>query len=460
MAYRIDFKELSETFKFSTDESKKSLLTHSAGKKIKLLPYTTSEIIIDNFHGVVGGFSRVTTGKKSVDYDSEQLIGEATANVETGKTGEIAAIIRELLFHEDGELVNAHPYFFNYIKSEKNEMKIGQFLSDIFISEDVKEKIVELNKNEPQNVLLNLMYKSLPKMEELSKSNKSTYTLYLAEIQKQFEEDIVFLLQNNDLFLEHFEQLLRYYFFYYVSQFILHLDNFEDGKENIAVYYNLDWESRGKSRNSYKQGWKVIAPKLPKLFAHINCLEMLNHMQGCEGLIRYTDFKQIVADSTEEEKQLLADDLEQLISEYKEKVKDVVWSQHHPPYPKSEEDIFNLIKELFYAINYQFANSTRSRANEKYYKGFESFAKKFFLKKSGPLGYTLNLKQDFLIFLTKLCIKNAEKIALNDLFTKFNSRGIYFDRDSKKAIVELYEKLNLLEKKSDSGDAQYVKYIL
>lgn len=33
-------------------------------------------------------------------------------------------------------------------------------------------------------------------------------------------------------------------------------------------------------------------------------------------------------------------------------------------------------------------------------------------------------------------------------------------RESKKHIVELFEKMNLLEKRSDSGDAQYVKYIL
>ena len=36
-------------------------------------------------------------------------------------------------------------------------------------------------------------------------------------------------------------------------------------------------------------------------------------------------------------------------------------------------------------------------------------------------------------------------------------RGLFFDRDSKNKIIELYEKLNLIEKKSDSGDAQYVR---
>ncbi|HBL5328060.1 TPA: DNA phosphorothioation-dependent restriction protein DptG, partial [Clostridioides difficile] len=36
----------------------------------------------------------------------------------------------------------------------------------------------------------------------------------------------------------------------------------------------------------------------------------------------------------------------------------------------------------------------------------------------------------------------------------------YFDRDSQSKVVELFEKLNIIEKKSDSGDAQYVRSIL
>ncbi|QWQ96652.1 DNA phosphorothioation-dependent restriction protein DptG [Clostridioides difficile] len=37
---------------------------------------------------------------------------------------------------------------------------------------------------------------------------------------------------------------------------------------------------------------------------------------------------------------------------------------------------------------------------------------------------------------------------------------MYFDRDSQSKVVELFEKLNIIEKKSDSGDAQYVRSIL
>ena len=34
------------------------------------------------------------------------------------------------------------------------------------------------------------------------------------------------------------------------------------------------------------------------------------------------------------------------------------------------------------------------------------------------------------------------------------------DNQSKAEVMQYYEKLNLIEKKSDSGDAQYVKRIL
>ena len=62
--------------------------------------------------------------------------------------------------------------------------------------------------------------------------------------------------------------------------------------------------------------------------------------------------------------------------------------------------------------------------------------------------------------MTNICINNKGKLKLNTLFEEFELRGLFFDRDSKTKIIQLYEKLNLLEKKSDSGDAQYVKSVL
>lgn len=70
-----------------------------------------------------------------------------------------------------------------------------------------------------------------------------------------------------------------------------------------------------------------------------------------------------------------------------------------------------------------------------------------FLKSRGRSGKMLILDTDYLLFLTKLMIKDESKIRLKRLFEKFEARGMIFDRDTQTAIVDYFEKLNLLEKK-------------
>jgi len=95
----------------------------------------------------------------------------------------------------------------------------------------------------------------------------------------------------------------------------------------------------------------------------------------------------------------------------------------------------------------------------RYSLSIEEIGKKFFLKTRGSLGYMLNVSQDLFLLLTAVCLKNERK-SLNQLFIDLENRGMYFDRYSKEEAVKLLDKLNLLDKKSDSGDAQYVKPIL
>ena len=64
-----------------------------------------------------------------------------------------------------------------------------------------------------------------------------------------------------------------------------------------------------------------------------------------------------------------------------------------------------------------------------------------------------------LLVITTLCVKD-EKLKLKQLFNEYEKRGIYFDRYSKEEVVNFLTKLNLIDKKSDSGDAQYVKPVL
>lgn len=117
------------------------------------------------------------------------------------------------------------------------------------------------------------------------------------------------------------------------------------------------------------------------------------------------------------------------------------------------------LRYLFDSIRTQFENTGRVRAYGSYANKFESYCKKY-LKSRGRSGLMLNLTEEDLIFITKLCIKNQEQMRLKDVFKAFEKRGIFLDDISQEHATEYYEKLNLIEKKSDSGDAKYVKRIL
>ena len=95
------------------------------------------------------------------------------------------------------------------------------------------------------------------------------------------------------------------------------------------------------------------------------------------------------------------------------------------------------------------------------YKKFIEFVQKNFGKWRGSYGYTVGLTEEDIIMFTQLVLfQHDGRIQLAKLFEEFKQRGLLFDRESTKMIIDLYERMNSLEKRSDSGDAQYVKYIL
>ncbi|MGX7199807.1 DNA phosphorothioation-dependent restriction protein DptG [Enterococcus nangangensis] len=99
-------------------------------------------------------------------------------------------------------------------------------------------------------------------------------------------------------------------------------------------------------------------------------------------------------------------------------------------------------------------------AKSRYRKSFDEFSGLNLIKSRGRLGYVFNLTQEFILLFVEIIIGNRSKILLNELFAEFGKRGIFFDKQTKKSIIQFFEEINILEKLSDSGDAQYVKSIL
>lgn len=456
--YSIDLECIKETFKF-TDKG----LTHKQGGKYKLLPYVANEkTLVSEFSGVIGSFSRLISDKKlSGDFEVESFLEEVSDQIgeyEGYNSREAFKDIIRSMFIDNNRLVDFDIRTINYIASTASDDKISSFLYSVLFDESIKEDVSKHYDREVENILYKLVLKALPELK-YEKKKIGEYKCYLPFVKEQFIKDFKFIISKEDLYKDSLKRLLEYYYMFYVSQLVMKLDEFENADLTKAnkLYYTLDWERTSKTRTAYQFGWEKIKNSTASLFSHAVVLEMLNHNE-IEEQLGYKDLAELFKNISED---TFSDQIEELIEAYKGQLQDIKWENFKYADKETEIKGFSSVHKLFNVVRYQFENSSsRSRANEAYRNWFVRFVQKNFAKRRGQLGYNLNITEDDIILMTKICINNNEKLKLNTLFEEFELRGLFFDRDSKLKIIQLYEKLNLLEKKSDSGDAQYVKSVL
>ena len=461
--------------KFEKDYVSKGNIKHSSSKNVKILPYSTKyekkhNEQIYKFDTCIGEFCRSIYNKKLNDEDIKlNDIDIFIENVDASPAYKVAlkSIIKEMFFNEDGNLYTFHPKLLNYINMPKSNYNQGLaiFLYDILLSgsnnENIKNKMVKCFDYKPENIMEFMILKSLPELKD-SKTLNTDNRCIASNVSNLFKEDLNFILDNPVLFIEEFENLLKYYYFFYVSQLSIKLSKFFDADKEVTeeLYFNLDWESVSKSRTSYVLGWKMLESNLKPLFTHANLIGMLNsndESTKCD----YVEINEILKYSTDEQKNEIYQNIKSIKNKYVSLITDVDWDDFNALEKYTDDFVKQEIFDFFKRIDYQFINSsTRKKPYDGYRRWFEEYCKMNFLRRRGSLGYTLNMTQEQLLFITKLCIKDKDKIKLKDLFEEYKKRGIYFDRDSQSKIVDLFEKLNIIEKKSDSGDAQYVKSIL
>ena len=218
-----------------------------------------------------------------------------------------------------------------------------------------------------------------------------------------------------------------------------------DLEKPTKIYYLLDWEKASKSRKSINEGYNILKESNKKLFINMVLIEHFNTLMGTNALL------------VNQLESLINSD--QINKEYCFRcLKD--WINYY-------ESIHNLDNNYYFEnfrdyVNIYYNDLEKGIRNPQkitFAFNLENIGKKYFFKRRGQYGYSLNITKDFLYLITALCVKE-EKIKLNDLFKEYERRGLFFDRYSKEEIINLLNTWNLIDKKSDSGDAQYVKSIL
>ncbi|WP_253901128.1 DNA phosphorothioation-dependent restriction protein DptG [Staphylococcus sp. CWZ226] len=250
-------------------------------------------------------------------------------------------------------------------------------------------------------------------------------------------------MEHKDFAIKNLSLFFSFYYFQFLMQTVLTIDRFNvDDSKLFELYYTLDSEKITSTRITNKRGFNLIKSIYKNILANDNLIGYLNELLEYETFYSLQDIKNM--DNSDRQK--LDDELKTVLEMYKTSMSKQEFI------PEDLDDKILMFRD--WLVN-DVSNETISR----FPKSIEEIGDLYFLKRRGQLGKVLTLRKELIILLTALIVK-SEKMIVTEVFNEFEKRGVFLDRYSKEEIVELYEKMNILDKKSDSGEAKYVKPIL
>ncbi|UGB33147.1 DNA phosphorothioation-dependent restriction protein DptG [Metabacillus sp. B2-18] len=444
---------------------------HDVGQTMDVIPFLSkrTRVIREHFNDTLGEYIRricdlkLNKVKKDPDALFEEdnpFIEQIVSEVECENSDieyDLKRFIEQYLYNKEKRINPIHPFLFNYIpfsnSSNENELrKYAQFMMDVFVQDhnDIKQIF---NDKSGDDILTELIIDNLEDLK--SESYTKQYKPLLPCLTQLYQEDLIFLSHHKDYFLKTFSLLTHFYTFIYACQLVLKFDRFDkaDYSKVDPLFFGLEWESLNKRRKPADEleGFKRVREKESNLFVHIHTMSQLSHNTfnpensfGKLPFMNYVQLNEYVQDSSE---QVFLTSLKNWIATYCE------WRG------LENKDNSSTISEAFQILFNCLKEGMSTEVCIKFGQNIEDLGANLFLKNRGSLGPILNLNHESLLMLTAVCVKD-KRIPLNQLFDEFELRGVIFDRYSKKEIIDLLDSQNLIDKKSDSGDAQYVKPIL
>lgn len=259
--------------------------------------------------------------------------------------------------------------------------------------------------------------------------------------------------------------MLYFYASYSIMQTLMFMNdkNWERTTDKpIAITFMLSWERASEGQPAVKKGWSAndhFPDKfLNKMSAYAQALDILNCMFededelmtfqeilarfdemdfdekakiDCETVLeRYQTLKRKILDDRHTEKGTLPEEIPTNVEDYKgfvDKLLRLCKELQSKDYPRMKVALYSLVSIKLYEKRREHS--------------------------------VLTLDEEMLLFLVAMVTK-GERIRMEDLYKRFQKYGIEFSFQTKNAISDYLMKLNLLERKSDSGEAQYVRIIL
>ncbi len=466
MAYQLSVESFNKTFAVKEDGTS---LKHNCGKRYKLFPFIANNNIesVRGLQQIVGRYLSQIQGKEPIPITADELIkklrDDPDNSIQLGMGEVFDQVVRHMFFDKTGTLRPNNLKLIEQIPCEESrERRLADYLVDVLgdlahlkYSMDMAESRIDLQNNALEKFAISkLSFKPFVKKEEEKYQRVSNAVVH------QFESDFEYILSSRSRTRDYLIPLLEFYYFAYTAQAILQLNRFLEGNRDkcVPLYFCLEWEKTSQSRLCFTQGWNRLQDAAARMFAHAVVLEILNQTEDGTIPVDYIVLNEL-ANSEPGEDDRIAEQIRVLTDRYRKARSECAEMNDLHRIEASGTATAAEVKFLFDSVKCQFENTDRVRPYNSYAKQYTDYCEKY-LKNRGRSGKMLNLSEETLIFLTKVCIKDQEKMRLNDVFSEFELRGVFLDNHSKSEVMRYYEKLNLIEKKSDSGDAQYVKRIL
>lgn len=436
--------------------------TNGRRDKTYVLPLPTREPERVRFQN---GFSQITAGivrlllQSDIDSDQHDLNVDQLLDLGKFDSDDSRSWFKDYLNHQQELLHNEQTKQFTQLSfvplSTSNERK-GQidFIQYVHgaLIQGQEETLTPLFSNNPNQDLLSELLYSHDSQEDQRVT--SLYPALFPSLRKQFVDDLTHLYKNPTFFLENLNHLLVHYTFVLLSQTVLQTNRLtEFDEENLTpTFFFVEWERASRWRTGYSHGLLLLKEQVKDFYKHETTLNIVSQLPifEKEKNLYYHHIAQRLQSMGPAAEETYIRSIYLWMNE--------VFSRHTGVETPTYHEGKNL-QEAFADVTQAVSQVLRDELKSRYPAAFESFILRFYKKHGGSLGSLLSLNQEQLLMLVACSVKE-ERIELKKLWKELEARGVWFDQTTQEKVVELLDELNYLEKKSDSGDAQYVKSIL
>ena len=379
------------------------------------------------------------------------------------------------VFDVDGNLNIADSSFFRYVPvipedasvSEKDKKKYSDGLKKIadYLVSMFNDAKIDLKVRGSNNLFLEVVAGALANNIFEIRSDETSSKSYTipAFVRDAFTADVKWLLdQNEQTKVKYLHLLLHFYACYGVTQtiFLLSSDRSkpEDSLTPVKLYFILASEKASLNHDAVKFGWpKKIQEQrtLEKLYGKMQALDIVNSILG-DRVGFYPEVLQALGETPFEENREV---LEYVLRAYESEKTNLLHERtterdrgmtDFDPAVSSYEEFIHKMERCCVELQSKDYKRIKKKITDLMHMRFLS---------SRRGNDVLVLDNEMLSFLIVLMTR-GEKMKLEDMYKRFNCYGMLFNRGTRSAIEEYLLKLNLLDRKSDSGEVQYVRAVL